>query len=254
MHTRNRRGLTLLELVVVMLILVALAGILVPMLPGMLGRAHTSTGATNMDEINKLFLTHYAMEQGYPTGLDNLVNDGDDQVFDYLPGKLQAGLFTSRTLTTEEAASLIAAGVTYVYNLDKNTESPTFEPYADPTTREPVVQGLAVVQADTAAVTDALNTGMVPNPNEVYVVFGLGKASPVTGAKGLMLEAPVHFAEDGESTPDKVYGRFGVVFQLTDEDGNVLPAAKYAGAVGFHERGIVGPETPLEEFYAGHEH
>ena len=39
----RRSGLTLMELVVVLVILVALAGILVPILPSMIERAHRST-------------------------------------------------------------------------------------------------------------------------------------------------------------------------------------------------------------------
>jgi prepilin-type N-terminal cleavage/methylation domain-containing protein len=43
----GRRGLTLLELVVVLVILVALAGSLVPMLPGMLSRARVAEQSAN---------------------------------------------------------------------------------------------------------------------------------------------------------------------------------------------------------------
>ncbi len=256
MHTRKRQGLTLLELVVVMMILVALAGILVPMLPGMMGRAHTSTGATNMDEINKLFLTHYAMEQGYPNGLDNLVDDSGT-LFDKLPG---ASIFTSTAISSidaEAAEALVRAGISEVYNLVNSDSgslpddwSPTFNPYAD-STSEAVEDSLSVAVVDRDAVVEALDAEA---GSSVYVVFGLGKASPVTGANGLMLEAPVHFGEDGESTPDKVYSRFGVVFQVVDADGDVLSAAKYAGAVAFHDDGIVGADAPLEAFHAGHEH
>jgi len=52
---KNRQGLTLLELVVVMVILVALAGILVPMLPSMLGRAHAVNHSANVSEMNKIW-------------------------------------------------------------------------------------------------------------------------------------------------------------------------------------------------------
>ena len=49
----RRRGLTLMELVVVMFILMALAAIMVPLFPSMVERAHRASQATNESEITK---------------------------------------------------------------------------------------------------------------------------------------------------------------------------------------------------------
>jgi type II secretory pathway pseudopilin PulG len=252
-NRKNRHALTLLELVVVLVILVALAGILVPLLPGMLGRTHTATGATNIAEINKLFLTHYAMEMGYPDGLDNLVDDGATTVFSKLPGNgLDPAIFSVTGLETAEADALIKAGITQVYNLDNNTLSPTFEPYpSDPPIPVAVAANLNVVRVDTVHVAEALDAD---EGTAKYVVFGLGKASPITGGGGMMLEAPVHFGEHGESTPDKVYSRFGVVFQLRNAAGEIVSPAKFVGAVAFHDNGIAGAGQAIEEFHEGHKH
>ncbi len=52
--TRKRQaGLTLLELTVVMLILIGLAGLALPYASGFLQRAHDSTGASNLQAINQ---------------------------------------------------------------------------------------------------------------------------------------------------------------------------------------------------------
>ena len=45
------KGFTLLELIVVLMILVALAGILIPLFPSMLTRAHVSAHTTNTTEL-----------------------------------------------------------------------------------------------------------------------------------------------------------------------------------------------------------
>ena len=68
-HTihRNRKGLTLIELVVVMTILVALAGLLVPTFASMLTRGHTSTCSTNIGEVNKAVQEYQLLYGGYPT-------------------------------------------------------------------------------------------------------------------------------------------------------------------------------------------
>ncbi len=70
----RRCGLTLMELVVVLLILAALAGILVPMLPNMLSRAHTATGATNTGELAKAVQLYQASYMKYPDNFDSLLN------------------------------------------------------------------------------------------------------------------------------------------------------------------------------------
>ncbi|MEZ6106265.1 MAG: prepilin-type N-terminal cleavage/methylation domain-containing protein [Pirellulaceae bacterium] len=47
-YNAARRGLTLIELVVVLLILVGLAGVVIPAVTNMVGRTHTSSGAANI--------------------------------------------------------------------------------------------------------------------------------------------------------------------------------------------------------------
>ena len=84
----RRRGLTLMELVVVMAILVALASILVPIFPSMLERAHRSTQATNASELTKA-IQLYLSTNGSLNGCD-LLTDGTT-VINYLPAVTGAG-------------------------------------------------------------------------------------------------------------------------------------------------------------------
>lgn len=83
----KRPGLTLMELVVVMLILVALAGIVVPMMPSMLTRAHTSTCATNMGELCRKIGEYQVMYGQQPYDFDALT-DGTSLI-NYLAGSGQ---------------------------------------------------------------------------------------------------------------------------------------------------------------------
>src|SRR5579862_6496570 len=82
--TRTRNGLTLMELIVVLMILVALAGIIIPMLPSMLTRAHVATHTTNVTEIAKLILTYQATHPGFPDQWDSMT-DGNNMI-NYLAG------------------------------------------------------------------------------------------------------------------------------------------------------------------------
>jgi prepilin-type N-terminal cleavage/methylation domain-containing protein len=85
LHPSPRRGLTLIELVVVLTILIALAGLLVPMLPSMLTRAHTSSCSTNMGETTKAINLYQALYSGYPSTWDALT-DGQGTLINYLAG------------------------------------------------------------------------------------------------------------------------------------------------------------------------
>ena len=133
----RRRGLTLMELVVVMAILVALASILVPIFPSMLERAHRSTQATNASELTKA-IQLYLSTNGSLNGCD-LLTDGTT-VIDYLPavsttstmlsgdnaggvanylGYTQAcgGYVSAGKLSTNAFNALNGAGITNAYPL-----------------------------------------------------------------------------------------------------------------------------------------
>ena len=158
----RRRGLTLMELVVVMAILVALASILVPIFPSMLERAHRSTQATNASELTKA-IQLYLSTNGSLNGCD-LLTDGTT-VIDYLPavsttstmlsgdnaggvanylGYTQArgGYVSAGKLSTNAFNALNGAGITNAYPLaleksaagtttNGDTWQPTFNPYPD---------------------------------------------------------------------------------------------------------------------------
>jgi type II secretory pathway pseudopilin PulG len=81
----RRRGLTLMELVVVMFILIAVASIMVPIFPSMIERAHRSTGATNTSELTKAVQLYQAINGFYPDGYD-LMTDGTTMI-NYMPSQ-----------------------------------------------------------------------------------------------------------------------------------------------------------------------
>lgn len=276
--TRNRRGLTLLELVVVMTILIALAGILVALFPNILLFAHTSTGATNMPELVKVFHMHHATQRSYPNFLDNLT-DGTD-LYAKLPGG-GASLGTL-TLDADTAASLNAAGLTKVFNLDSDNDDATFECYGEgivtPETGDAVdvAAGLVVARIVQSSDLERLK-GHDP---EIYVLFGVGHGTPLVG--NFMEEAPVHFGHEKDSKPNEAYSRFAAVYRLggevvpgdgddtadspldadsdptNDDDDWFLPndgPAEFITCVGLHDGGIAVPWMPIKGFSSsGHSH
>lgn len=71
---RRRPGLTLLELVIVMTILVALGGIVMNLLPNFLTKAHDSVTVTNIQEVNKAISGFLGTNLSYPNNFDSIIN------------------------------------------------------------------------------------------------------------------------------------------------------------------------------------
>ncbi len=256
----QRLGLTLLELVVVMTILIALAGILVAMFPGMLTMAHTSTDATNMPELNKIFQMHHQVQRGWPNYLDNLVAGGN--LYAGLPGYEEGPSYflSAHPLTHDQADALRDAGLTHVFNLTAaEVSDATYDCYGS---------GIVAPELSEAApVNDSLTVARLVNltdiekfkgdPDHVYVVFGIGQATPLVGPGGMMQDAPIHFGDAAGTRPNEAYSRFVAIFDLgeahdddDDDDDDHHGRAQFVTVAALHRGGIAVPWMPLKEFHA----
>jgi len=139
----KRSGFTLLELVIVMFILMALAAIMVPLFPSMVERSHRASQATNESEITKAVQMYQGLNGNLPDGWD-LLTDGTTGMINYFPavptpspmifnenpGQLTGGNVVNTTwtypaggyvqagaLTTNALNALNGAGITTEYAL-----------------------------------------------------------------------------------------------------------------------------------------
>lgn len=106
LQTRKRKtrpGLTLMELVVVMFILMALAAIMVPLFPSLIERAHRSSQGTNATEIAKAVQLYQSFYGNYPDGYD-LLTDGT-AIINYFPA-----VPTPQPMLFGETAGTMAGG------------------------------------------------------------------------------------------------------------------------------------------------
>ncbi len=261
----HRHGLTLLELVVVMTILIALAGILVAMFPGMLRYAHTSTGATNMPELNKIFHMHHQTRRGWPNYLDNLV--AGSSLYARLPGYEEGhGYYlASHPLSEDEAHALRNAGLTHVFNLTgDHVSDATFDCYGPAYPAAPPLSEAVPIEAGVTVarlVNDHDIEKFKGDLDHVYIVFGVGQATPLVGPGGMMQDAPIHFDDAAGTRPNEVYSRFAAVFDLGDDHGHDdgeehdhghhhgHGSAKFVTCVGLHRSGIAVPWMPLRGFH-----
>ncbi|HTR40048.1 MAG TPA: type II secretion system protein [Pseudomonadales bacterium] len=269
----RQRGLTLIELVVVLAILVALAGLIINNFPGIISRAHTSTCATTVGDVNKFESLAGTTGLGYPSGYDSLLNDGNGPagLFSLLPGHTEpayeaaggvGGALTAGTVDANESTALAAIGITNSYNLNPTAADATWS-----VTDYGSQNVFGIAQANVALVNNSyiisggLNGGPLwPNEQNVitndinaggttkYVIFGVGPGTQEIGPSGLIQEAPTHFGDNEYMDPQNNYQRYGVVFRIDD---NPLTGtnAVYAGAVALHDDSLGTTEGDTHDYY-----
>jgi prepilin-type N-terminal cleavage/methylation domain-containing protein len=74
---RTKKGFTLVELMIVVLILGALAAIAIPRITGGAATAKANACATNIDLINSQIELYYATNSAWPTSLQTVTADTD---------------------------------------------------------------------------------------------------------------------------------------------------------------------------------
>jgi prepilin-type N-terminal cleavage/methylation domain-containing protein len=213
-----RRGLTLIELVVVLTILVALGAILVPVVGNALTRSHLATCLTNFPEVTKMLINAEATRGTFGDGWTNPVDENGDTV-DSMP----AG-----TISTDEIAALAELGMVNFTSLDTTTGdyNVTFNNGVAPG------GGAALSDGDPVVVlsqTQAQELYLDAEAGDKYVFFAIDKSWSLLG--DLTPEPPVHFGDTEGALPHQVYSRFGAIFQVGEDDGSggtdALPVADF---------------------------
>lgn len=261
-NSSRRSGFTLLELLMVLLILVALAGVLIPVLTNMGTRAHGSASAANIAEIAKAVQTHEAMHNERPNGFDSLIEDlagsgaptaivGTEDGEPLGGGQLVFADLSSAAGGARIAEALNDIGIDITFLLDSDTLNKTFEAYVDQDGTvgpDPILidssgpsgfvatldaVGIATLRLEPISVTTTQGI-------QAYVAFGLGEFCTMVGKS--MLEAPVHFPEEG--SPIDHYSRYLLVYAIPAEG-----PARLATVAAAHDEGLAGLNAHLSEYY-----
>lgn len=241
-----KRSLTLIELTVVLLILAAVAGVLVPRLTGYGERAHGATTASSMQETAKALALFEANNGRLPDRWDNLIDAGTGST---LPASLTVNgvvipptSLTTDTLSAAEASALTEAGVQNVFNFDSTQPdfNATFNPYqggATPTATA-VAAGVTVAKIPPAALG-------LPANSEV-VALGIGRLNEMVGT--VVTDSPVVF--EGAIDPTQVYLRVMVALEIVTE-GTVREKARPIGVLKVEagDGSLAGAGTHLQVYY-----
>ena len=242
----RQAGMTLIELTVVLLVLIGLSGLLMPYVSGFISKTHDSTGANNIAEINGAMERYSAQFQGYPDGLDSLINSADGNLYGTTTmadggtangGSLLMGprCLVPHALNMGQAMVLNMGGIDTVTDMNSAAPDATFNSAAldaDGNPAKITIENTAVVatlagtmncqssSSDGLMFTDAaLRPILARTPNTTvndYVVFGVGQNSSMMGK--VMMSAPVHFAQSGAMSAKNKYNRFGVVFEVPKQN------------------------------------
>jgi type II secretory pathway pseudopilin PulG len=273
--TVGRSGLTLVELIVVLTILIAVSALLVPLLPSMVSRSHDASSATNISDISRQVQTYNQLYFGYPNNLDNLVEAGTGGG-NALLGTLAGGanlnnMVTAQKLTQAQATALSNIGITSFANLTGTAPatianwSPTFFPY---TTMAPnqsanvtlvsslptvaVLTGTTTTVGATPAAGTGLSVGVAKlglSPTGTYVVLGFGSANSAVGK--VVQECPVHFPDQQTINPAITYQRYGLIFLVSENNpAVVVNNAQLVGVVCLLDDGIETAGDHIQDYFS----
>ena len=264
LNHKQRNGLTLIELVVVLSILAAVAGLIVPALTDFTGETHGATGAATITRLDSAMRVEAASRGSVgDVGFDSLVTSAGGDVVPYLMGgnmwasrltvtDLSSGTSTSLdgTVTidnTRIAQALVNAGITEVMDMVPsvdlaNSQDATF---ANTDGTIPITFSSGAATGTVAVLTDPGPdpTDLSLKPDGVYVVFGFGDDSQLQGR--VVAEASVFMPRNGSS--QEAYSNLLVLYEIPAIGNN--PIAKYAGTGMPMMNGILGSAHHIQVYH-----
>ena len=235
MRKKIKNQFTLIEVAVVLLVVVALAGVVVPMALGYAQRSHGATGAGNIAQltanINRFEVENFEM----PDGWDNLIQPGSGT------GAFDAAL---KVLELKDGPldALKAAGIKTVHPLEDQdkTSTTTFEytTFGGTSAGVALIKGSKVAELVGTTVQAAL--GLSNEATDTYVALGIGESLTAIGKT--IATAPYDFPEGAEK-PEDSYRRFIAIFNVSGEK------AKFVGIVAVEDGEVANIQDHINEYY-----
>jgi len=235
-NLRRQAGLTLIELSVVLLILIGLAGLMLPYVSGYLAKTHQTTNVATTADLDLAIQRYQNLKWALPNNLESLYDTTAAAIYSKLANNAMLTADTTAADITQAKAALALAGITTVYNNNNSTTDATFQsttgaaaaPTAlikltGTTAADPFFGQIATPSA--SAVKNQLMYAFGGDANTYdttctnYWVLGIGTNNSMIPS--VMQAAPVHFAGTAAGQPATTYSRYLAVI--------ATPVA-YAGA------------------------
>lgn len=274
-HPPAHLGLTLMELVVVLVILIALAGVLLPMLPSFLTKTHDSVTTTNITEVDKAITGFLSTNLAYPDQFDSLIDTKGAMytgaVFNAAnpfnptgtaaltftpsgnntPGSVGTNAFYLAAPLGSELQSLTVGGILNLVLMNPAPTDATATAYTGlpPTGLQAVGSFTQLLFADNDYIYQKLNIApkLDSNGNPCnYVVFGLGPYCTIVGSRSFgIFDAPVAFGEHSFEQPSHSYARMLCVFRVY-QDGS---RCEFVGSAHPDPTGLGTYDMHMQEYY-----
>lgn len=249
----HRQGLTLVELVVVLAVLMALTGIVLSSIPSLFRQTSAATAGAGAAEVNAAIQYFRVRKYLFPDSYDSLL-EAPYTLLATLPKGSRRQL-KPKDLDNADRPFLAAVGIrtTWQHNPTNDAEGVTFRPLTGIKSFDATAGGFA--SDDVAALdTTRIDVDAVFGPgtlrggiNEIFAVFGLGPRCTLVGGEGGVLAAPITFGGTAGTNPMNFYQRYGMVFRFDRDEGR---AAQFLGAVVFDHDGIKSAAQKASEWFA----
>ncbi len=238
----KQSGMTLIELAVVLVILVGLAGLLIPYVSSFIGKTHAATSGQTIAALN-MAMNRFSNEAfgggGFPNDLDSLVETTTTTRVGILDSATTQ--YNSEVISANALTALNNAGISTVMDQQTGTGANyTFGAGTQRTLTAVAGNNLIVLSASGRAFLGQALGINTATSNDAYVVFGVGPSSELNGRT--ISEAPVHF-HAGAADYAARYSRFLAIFSVPSTATQDLATAT-GGQAKFE--GIVGPMNPIE--------
>ena len=248
----QRHGLSLLELLVVMTILIALGGIVVATLPGILERTQVATAAANVPEIDAAIRRQRMVTQGQiGNRFDSLIGGNstlDGEIPRYVGG---SEMFVTASLSAEEVDALHELGITELVPAATETDNATFDSHDQLPVPLSSDSKVCVISNEAALGILQQNFNHEPTEGAKYAVFGIGEQCTLVGggSRAAFAESPVHFSDDRVQSPENMYARYLILVEIKPRSESEA-VARYLGAGIPGKDGIRSVSRELEEYYS----
>jgi len=234
----RQAGMTLIELTVVLLVLIGLAGLMIPYVSGFVSKTHDATGSDSLASLNSAIQRYDVQYMGQPSGYDSLVTDITANNAVVYTKLMNGDVAESGNLDAEDymkkvnipASALTGVGIDSLMLMDSSTDDATFaatsSSIAVPTAMSTMISVVALkTQGGVACASDApmgcissdadlsaiLGHSVDTNAKD-YIIFGVGSETTMVGKT--ISEAPVHFAKTGAMSAANKYNRILAVYEV----------------------------------------
>lgn len=249
----KQAGMTLIELTVVLLILVGLAGLLIPYISGFMEKTHDSTSVATIADLNNTIQRHQVSKMTLPSQLESL-HDGTG-VYSKMQQSAYLTTLAAPAATADAGtlanASLAKAGIKKVFNMAATTTDATFQSTSGAAitletnafAAAPAGAALVILQGNNNGNDQSffgqLSGGLISTgkgsaaknelANQLIYAFGgnadswdtnctnyvvMGVGPANTLIPSSMQSAPVMFGSNGDEAPKTVYARYLGVFAV----------------------------------------